>query len=50
MVSTISSVNVSEISVFMTEQLAFKTTKRKDRANEEGWFQNGPRKTNKAVG
>ena len=39
MVSTVHFVKVFEISVLMTEQLAFKSTKRKDIAEEEGWLQ-----------
>ena len=39
-VSTVHFVKVFEISVLMTEQLAFKSTKRKDRAEEEVWLQN----------
>lgn len=38
-VSTVHFVKVFEM-CFMTEQLAFKATKRKDRAEEEGWLQN----------
>lgn len=38
-VSTVHFVKVFEISILMTEQLAFKSTKRKDRAEEEGWLQ-----------
>jgi hypothetical protein len=31
-------------------KLAFQTTKRKDRAKEKGWFQDGLSKINKLVG